>query len=395
MAFIAIFVPLIVVTISALVYAQVGRNQQYEYYLSEAQSAYQIAEQETDPNIKHDRFEEAMAFLDRAESYLITDELGIIRAQTQEQLDLIDNISRLDFEPAIAGTLANQIKIRRIAATSRDVYLLDIDSDSVFRARLTGTQFEMDSSFRCSAGPYGSIIVKGLVDIAILPENPDNFRVVAIDSGGNLLYCKEDTAPTAIAMIPPDSNWGEIKGITIENERLYVLDEKLNMLWYYNPSENENNVTDYRYRGQPNFFFVEEVPSLKDSIDFAIDREELYLLYLNGQTTTCTFSGLDDTPTTCTSPAEYNDTRPGKQAGPTIEGAVFYQMQNTDPPEPSLYYLDPVNSAIYHFSLRLNLVEQYRPQPELEEETITAFAISPTRTIFIALDNEVYLTYLP
>ena len=60
-----------------------------------------------------------------------------------------------------------------------------------------------------------------------------------------------------------------------------------------------------------------------------------------------------------------------------------------------VFYLDPINSSIYHFSLRLNLVEQYRPQPELEDELVTAFDVSPTRAIFIALENKIYLAYLP
>ena len=395
MAFIAIFVPLIVVTISALVYAQVGRNTQYENYFGEAQTLYAMASQETDTNLKYTRFIETMEMLDRAESYLITDEVTDLRDQTQAQMDLIDNVTRLDFEQAIAGTLSNQITIRKIAATSREVYFLDTTSDSVFRAWLAGTQFEMDPDFKCSAGPYSSIIIKDLVDIAILPENPNEYDIVAIDAGGNLLYCKEDANPTALSLVPPDNNWGEIEGIVIENDRLYVLDEKLNMVWYYRPSLTEDNDINYLYEGQPNFFFVEEVPTLKGSIDFVLDQEELYLLFENGETTTCTFSGMNEAPTTCDAPTAYNDTRPGKTSGPKVEGAVFYQLQNTDPPEPSLYYLDPAHKSIYHFSLRLNLVEVYRPQPELEGDYISAFAVSPTNTIFIAMENKVYLAYLP
>jgi hypothetical protein len=379
MAFIAIIVPVLVVTVSALVYAQMGRNEQYDTYYSQALSVYQSAVSDTDVDRQRQGFQTAMDLLDKAETYLVTDELDETRKQVLASWDIVDSVTRLEFEPAIAGNLSSNIQVRRIEATSREVYLLDIASDSM-----------MDPEFRCGAGPYGSIIVKDLIDMALLPENDEGYLLVAMDAGGNLLYCREDQPPIAISLVPPDSNWGNPKAITVENERLYVLDEQLNMVWYYDPSDE-----NYQYRDAPFFFFTEEVPTLKDSIDFAIDREELYLLFLNGETTTCTFSALDEAPTTCVSPAIYKDNRQGREDGATVADAVFYQIQHSQPPEPSLFYLDPINSSIYHFSLRLNLVEQYRPQPELEEELVTAFDVSPTRAIFIALENEIYLAYLP
>jgi hypothetical protein len=131
-------------------------------------------------------------------------------------------------------------------------------------------------------------------------------------------------------------------------------------------------------------------------IDFAVDREQLFLLYNDPyQTSTCTFSTLEEAPTTCVEPENYTDPRPGRESGPTIEDAIFLQIQHTQPPEPSLYYLDPISRSIYHFSLRLNLVQQYRPQVGFEEGPISAFAISPSRFIFIAMYNKVFISALP
>lgn len=396
MAFIAVIVPLVIVTISALVYAQIGRNQQYEFYFSEAKSVYAQADQQSDPNIKYQQFGEVMGLLDTAEGYLVTDELSLMREQTLKQLDLIDNITRLDFVPAIAGTtLSNQIQIRHLAATSRELYILDAASDAVFRAWLAGSKYEMDPAFDCKAGPHGAVIVNNLIDIAVLPDNEKGFTVVALDAGGNLMYCGEEVEPEVITLKPPDTNWGLIKAIAVENERLYVLDETSNMIWFYKVILGDDNVNNYQFTGPANYFFTGEVPSLKDTIDFSINREDLFLLYSNGQTTTCNFSGLEGEPASCVTPTIYNDTRPGKQSGPNVEGAIFYQLQSTLPPEPSLYYFDPTTSGIYHFSLRMNLVEQYRPQPELESELATAFTVSPTSTLFIAYSNQIYLTYLP
>jgi hypothetical protein len=391
MAFIAVAVPLLVVTVAALIYAQIGRNQQYDLYFSQAETMAQAATAETDPAAQRQAWQETVALADTALGYLVTDEAESLRNLAADSIDALDQIKRLTLEPAINGALSSAIKIRNIQATSRDLYMLDITSDSVLRAWLAGSRYEMDGDFRCGAGQYGSIIVKDLIDISLLPDNPDKAVLVAMDHGGNLLYCFEDRAPVAITLTPPDSFWGRPVAITVENDRLYVLDEQLNMVWYYLPPDDGS----YQYREAPLFFFTEEVPDMKDAIDFAIDQELLYLLYLNGTTTTCTFTGLDEAPTSCTAPATYNDTRPGRTPGPNISDAVFYQIQHTQPPEPSLYYLDPVNRSIYHFSLKLNLVQQYRPEEGLEEGFITAFAISPTKTIFLAMENKIYLTHLP
>jgi hypothetical protein len=390
MAFIAVAVPLLVVTVAALVYAQIGRNQQYELYFSQAQAMAQVAAAETEVGAQRQAWGTTIELADIALDYLVTEDAQDLRQMAIGSLDAIDQVTRLQLEQAVSGTLASSIKIRDMAATSRDLYMLDINSDSVLRAWLAGSRYEMDPDFLCGAGQYGSIIVQDLIDLAMLPDNPDDAILVAMDRGGNLLYCYEDKPPVAITLTPPDSFWGKPISITVENERLYVLDEQLNMVWFYEPTDES-----YQYREAPFFFFTEEVPNMQDTIDFAVDQETLYLLYLNGQTTTCTYTGLDEAPTTCSNPTEYNDTRPGRSPSATIDDAVFYQIQHTLPPEPSLYYLDPINRSVYHFSLKLNLVQQYKPQEDLEEGYITAFAVSPTKTIFLAMENKVYLAHLP
>ena len=330
MAFIAVAVPLLVVTVAALVYAQVGRNQQYENLFSQAQMLASAAAAEPDIEVKRQNWQEAIGLIDQATEFLITDEAENLRKQAVSSLDAIDNVTRLNFEQAISGSLAPSIKIRNMAATSRDLYMLDIDSDSVLRAWLAGTRYEMDPEFRCGAGQYGAIIVQELVDIALLPDNPDDALLVAMDRGGNLLYCYEDKPPVAITLTPPDSYWGNPIAITVENGQLYVLDEQLNMIWFFEPGDE-----NYQFRDAPKFFFTEEVPDMTDTIDFAIDQELLYLLYLSGETTTCTYTGLAEAPTSCTAPTLYSDPRPGRESGATIGGAIFYQLQHTQPPEPS------------------------------------------------------------
>jgi hypothetical protein len=390
MAFIAVAVPLLVVTVAALVYSQIGRSRQYEAYFTEAQTMAQAAAAETDANAQRQAWQAASTLVNTALDYLVTDEAEEMRQQVITALDALDEVTRLPLDQAISGSLSNSIKVRNMVASSRDLYMVDITSDSILHATLLGSRYEMDSEFLCGAGQYGSIIVQDLIDLSLLPDNPDKAVLVAMDRGGNLLYCYKDRPPVAITLTPPDSFWGKPIAITVENERLYVLDEQLNMVWFYEPTDDS-----LQYRESPFFFFTEEVPNMQDTIDFAVDQEQLYLLYLNGETTTCTYTGLEEAPTTCTTPTDYNDQRPGRVPAPNIDGAVFYQIQHTLPPEPSLYYLDPINRSIYHFSLKLNLVQQYRPEEGLEEGYITAFAVSPTKTLFIAMENKIYLAHLP
>jgi len=390
MAITAVAVPLVVVAVAALVYSRIGRVQQFEYYYTQAEVMSQAALAETDFGKRHTDWENTLALLDIAEEYQTSPESDALREVALNALDALDEVVRLEFEPAIAGTISNAVKIREMVATDRDLYMLDIESGQVMRANLTGMHYEIDRDFRCGPGLHSSIIVDEIVDIAPLPRsNQEEATIVALDKNGNLLYCIPDKPPQAISLVPPDSLWGDPIAITVENERLYVLDPLTNAVWYYEGGE------ELKFREAPYFFFTEEVPTLQGAIDLAVDKDVLYLLYNDGHTTTCSYSTMEAAPTSCVDPASYTDSRQGRESGPQIANVLFYQIQHTQPPEPSLYYLDPANRAIYHFSLRLNLVQLYQPTVDFSEGWVTAFAISPTRTVFIAQDYKVYISHLP
>jgi len=101
-----------------------------------------------------------------------------------------------------------------------------------------------------------------------------------------------------------------------------------------------------------------------------------------------------ETPTRCTDPAFFVDNRNGLTVEQMPE-TKFIQLVRTPPPEPSIFMLDERSSSIFHFSLRLNLIQQYRSINELPDQAASALAISPSRTIFLAVGNEVYSAQLP
>jgi len=389
MVFTAVAVPLVVVSLAAVVYLRLGRTQQYEHYLGQAVAAVETAQSAKDWDDQRAAWVEAVSNLDIAERYSVTDDTQTLREKSQSALDQIDGIIRMEFRPAIAGSLPASTKIRRMVATGRDIFMLDVSDGTVLRAWLTGTGYEVDPDFRCGPGKYGPIIVGKIVDIAPLPRtNQDSPPLVALDVNGTLLYCQPEQSPLAVQLSVPDSNWGEPTAITVESERLYVLDPLTNAVWMYIGEEDQ-------FRDVPRLFFITEVPNLNGAIDIAVNRDDLYILYSDGHIVTCNYSRLQEAPTHCSDPAEYVDNRPGKQSGRVLEDARFFQVFHTQPPEPSLYFLDPIARSIFQFSLRLNLVQQYRPQVDLPEGLATAFAVSPTRSVFLALENKIYIGFLP
>jgi hypothetical protein len=389
MAFIAVAVPVVVVTIAGVVYSGIGRQTQYDYNYDQAKVIADFALTLDNPAELHEAWSVALVYIDRAEQYKVTDESQVIRLQAVLILDELDAVTRLDFDRAILDTLNTSVDIQRMLATGSELYMLDGNDGSVLRATLTGSgQYTMDDDYRCGPGQYGGDIVVELVDIAALPRPTlEGATLVAIDSNGILLYCSGEGVPIASALVPPDNNWGNPAGIAVENGNLYVLDPMVNAVWIYFGE-------DLLFEEPPRFFFAEQVPSIQKSVDIAVDGDDLYLLQADGGMIKCTFSDLPEAPTTCEEPARYSASPSGEAESPLTGNFAFTQMVHTPAPEPSIYLLDAANQSVYHFSLRLNLAAQYRPAITLPAGEVDAFAVSPTRVLFIAIGNEVFVVIL-
>jgi hypothetical protein len=276
-----------------------------------------------------------------------------------------------------------------MVATNTDLYMLNSTDGSIIRAFLTGGGYQIDEDFHCEPGPYGSYIVSPLIDLALLPRgNELDANLVAMDANGNLIYCIVGERPLAVSLLPPDISWGEPNAIAVENDNLYVLDPLTNAVWIYFGDEQS-------YVGAPRFFFGAQVPSMQHMLDMSLDGETIYLLDLDGHLAVCEFSDDLEDPTTCTDPALYTDTRPGRSNADKISDANFLQIQLTDPPEPSVYLFDPVVPSVYQFSNRLNLVRQFRASSTLPAGLSSAFTISSNRAIFLAFENEIYIGFMP
>jgi hypothetical protein len=395
MAFIALAVPIVIVTIALVVYFEKGQTDQYRLYFAEAQLTFLETSSQKDPKALRNSVQRTILSLDKADSYRVTDESRALRLQAQNLLDQLDNVVRLAFQPAIIGGLPKTVQVTKLLASANDLYLLDGAQGRVLHATISGRGYEMDNTFNCGPGPSGLLIVGPIVDMVPLPLSfPIKASILALDQGGNLLYCLAGGAPFSVALTAPDNNWGQITAFALDSDILYILDPKDNAIQVYEP-QYKKDPKESPYSDRPRLFFTNESPPLSDAVGLTVVGQDLNLLHKDGHITTCTFSKAQIEPVRCQEPATFSDARPGQDPDPKIiVGTRFSQILYTAPPNPAIFFLDPGSSTIYQFSLRLNLNRLAKTQSlsaYLAPGTpATAFTISPNRAVFIAYGNRVF-----
>ena len=389
MAFVAFIVPILVVIIASYIYIERGGKAQFDVYYAQALETSRQAQVENDPQALRSIWRTTLDYLDKAEFYKKTDDSKALRAQAQNELDRLDFVERLDFQPALSTrALREDLVITQIALNGDDLYLLNGKEGIVLRATFTEDGYQLDEKFQCGPGPYEGYIVGALSDIVALPPgNNPQATLLGMDSNGNLLFCTPGDVPKAMPMTAPDTQWGKPTAFALDLGDLYVLDTQSNAVWIY----RDLDVTE-----SPRFFFSAQVPSLEDVIDLAVNNNDLYLLHTDGRMTTCTYSALAEAPTRCEDPAAYTDPRPGRESRALNEDAPFSQVLFVPPPDPSIYLLQPQSPAVYHLSVRLTFQRQFQPRTPLGDRPATAFAVSrENRLLFLALGNQIYYANLP
>ena len=395
MALFAIVVPVIIVAVAATVYIHYGRTAQYtqNYDMALAQAAQ--ARGQTNPTDVRRAWDSTIYYLDLADKNLKTTNSTTLRQEAQAALDNLDGIIRLDFRPAIVTALSNTVQVTHMAASGSDLYLLDGARGNVIHASLNGQSYEVDTSFKCDPGQYGTTTVGALVDLQVLlMNNTYNASVLAMDGKGNLLYCGQ-IDPVAVSLDPPQLGWRSVSAFSLDanGKNLYVLDPTGNAVWQYSGSSG-------LFTDLPVMFFGNQVPqNMNSAIDLAANDADLYMLFQDGHVTACPLTHYDVVPMRCSDPVTYVDTRPERQPGPKINDAIFTQMTFASAPDPSLYMLEPLTRAIYRFSPRndsLELRGQFRAgvlqSNALFNGPATAMTISSNRDLFFSIGNQVYFS---
>lgn len=397
MAFIALALPLALAVMAGMAYLRLGKDVQYETTLAQAQRMAARGLEQQDVTARRADLDTALGLLRKAESYHnLNAETLELRSRLQHGMDELDLVERVDYLPAIHGSLPAGVRVASIALVEDDLYLLDSAHGKVIRAMRTSQGFEIDPSFDCGPGPAGVSSIGPLVDMTAWPgefEPPAN--LVAFDANGGLLYCQEGKPSIADRLsLPAEASWGQVTGSAFNLADSFMLDPLLTNLWIYRGSEFDNTPI--------NFFTDNSVdpprktaPPMDDVIDLAANRDDVYMLHQDGQITLCTYSGFEQIQTNCTSP-HFIDFRPGRENLPLTPPAPFIQILNTRPPDPSLFLLEAGTQSIYHFSLRnLAFQRQYLPRETLPGNA-TAFLVDNLgRYLYLAVGNQIYHAILP
>ncbi len=393
---IAIGVPLIVVAIAVGIYLARGRTLQYNYYLGQAVTASQQALTAEDPRDSREGWAQVLAYLDQAESYRSTDELIALRAQAQDALDALDGAVRLEYHPAIVGSLYSEINITDIISFGADLYLFDTAGGRVIHAERTSQGYEVDPDFVCAAGNFSGGSVDTLVDMTQLPiNNPYNAHILAADGLGNVVYCAPGEDPIVQSLPGLSGSEGQVSHIVFESGFLYVLNPTISTVQVFESANGQflETGTDF-FEGSE----TGEKPDMTQIVDLDVNSQELYLLRSDGMLVDCVSSGLSSDPVICENPVTYMDGRAGQEDQTlAMPDADYRSILYMDPPDPSIYILEGTNADIYQFSLRFKLYKRLRPDLgayEVDSPTATAFTIGIDRIAFLAFGHQVFYAYV-
>jgi hypothetical protein len=387
---IAILIPVIVVVMAFVMYTKYGRNPQYEAYVQQAKEMSAQATKLTNPIEQRESWKNVLLYVDKAEEiYHSTSDTILLRQEAETNLDALLGITRLQYNSAFVTSLG--IDISRMAASESDLFLLNAANGEALRAKPAGNGygFEIDTTFSCKPGVYGSYTVGPLVDILAMPAlNSINATVLGVDAAGNLLYCAPNQVAQAIPLPPPDTNWGRVTAFVMDGGNLYVLDSSSRAVWVYTGR-------DGTFIDRPYFFFGGQTPEKQDVIDLVVTGDELYMLHADGHLSNCSFSRVESVPTRCQDPAVLTNPFPGYQDIDLFGTSHFTQMLFAPPPDQSILLLDADTQGVLRFAPRtLELQKQLRPSTGIGNPvppgTVGAITVGPNHVLYIAVKGQVY-----
>lgn len=397
---IAIIVPLIVVAIGATVYLRRGKAQQYQYYYEQATIYAEAASVTVDPMAARVTWEQALDFIQQAQSYRTTDDSALLLNRVQTALDQLDGAVRLDYRPALVESLTSQIEITRIVPYGSDLYLLDEAGGRIIHANRVTDGYEVNPDFVCAAGSFIGGSIGPLVDMVPMPiNNAYQAHVLAVDQLGQAVYCGNDIDPLVFSLPVSTAAIGTIESegavITYDSGYLYLLNPTAGTLLVYQGLSGQ-------FTDAPDDFFegidYAERPELSQVVDLTANGSDLYLLRKDGSLVRCTSSGLPSDPVRCEDPVIYMDGRAGMEDQTlTMPESTYSSVLYVGPTEPSINILDAPHADIYRFSLSFRLHQRMRPSLgdyELEDPTATAFTIGIDRVAFLAFGHQLFFAYV-
>lgn len=391
LSIIAILVPVVMVVFGSVFYIKRGRNQLYDEHLSKAQTLLSIAQTQIDSPEYYQTISEAMDQITAARSYQQTDEVEEIYSSLRLELDTLDSVTRVAYQPLFSRGLGADVTISKIVVTAwNDLYLLNADYGTVIWAQSNPDGYKIIDDFSC--GPIdGHITVGPLVDIVALPTSQeDQATILGIDENHTMIFCYADLTETPV--IFEDTSYtlgrGPAKAITMSSSspyNLYILDPEKRAIWIEYQSQNYHEGSEY--------FGAIDSPEMADAVELVTNGSELFILHSDGYVTKCVTERADADPL-CTTPFDFSDPRPGNESGPFFAGANFDSFTIKGSPGMAVYFLDSAEQALYRFSTQLEFQEQFRPVDGIIDQPATAFTVTMSDRVFMAVDNQIYTAQL-
>jgi hypothetical protein len=379
------------VVFGSVFYINRGRNHLYQTHYTEAQALLVLAETQIDPADYYANIVSAFNEIQSARSYQQTDEVEELYQSIRLELDLLDRVTRLDYKPLFSRGLGVDVTISKIVVTPwNDLYMLNEDQGTVIWAQSNPDGYQIIDEFSC--GPIeGHITVGPLVDIVPLPTSQeDQATILGIDQNHTMIFCYADMSETPVIFedISYTLGRGPVIAISMASSapyNLYILDSEKRAIWIEYQSQNYHEGSEY--------FGAVDSPEMADALELVTNGSELYILHMDGYITKCVTERPDSNPV-CTTPFEYSDPREGHESGPFITGANFNSFTIKGSPGMAVYMLDFEEQALYRFSTQLELQEQFRPLEGIIDKPGTAFTITMSDRVFLAVDDQVYTAQL-
>jgi hypothetical protein len=390
---IAILVPIVMVSIAAGIYIGCGRRLQYETYYTLAEAQALSAAAAGSPEQIRSEWLGVIDYLDQAEEYKQTDDILALRVQAQNALDQLDGAIRLRYLNALNTPLSQDTKIIRIITYGYDLYLLDSTRGEVIHGISVGSSYDIDQEFLCKPGNYSGGQVEAIVDMVSLPpNNPYQAHLMGLDAKGNVVYCAPYQSPIVQQLPLLEGKGSGVVRAAYEGNTLYVLNREMATVLVYRPINGQ-------FLDSPGDYFgnlgLGEKPDVSNVSDIEVNGQKLYLLNNSGSVIECTSSGGA---VRCQDTLVFTDARPGREDQPLLMPESSYvAIVFNDSPMSTISILDANNADIYQFSQIFRLSRRLRPDMRDEaalSETATAFTIGINRTVFLAFGNQVFHAYL-
>jgi len=391
LSMIAILVPVVMVVFGSVFYIKRGRNQLYDDHLSQAKTLLTLASTQIDTPEYYQTISEAMDQITAARSYQQTDDVEELFATLRLELDSLDRVTRLNYQPLFSRGLGADVTISKIVVTAwNDLYMLNADYGTVIWAQSNPDGYKIIDEFSC--GPIdGHITVGPLVDIVALPTSQeDQATILGVDKNHTMIFCYADLTETPV--IFEDTSYtlgrGPAEAIAMSSStpyNLYILDPEKRAIWIEYQSQNYHEGSEY--------FGAIDSPEMADAVELVTNGSELFILHNDGYVTKCVTERADADPL-CTTPFDYSDTRPGSESGAFFAGADFDSFTIKGSPGMAVYMLDSEEQALYRFSTQLEFQEQFRPIDGIIDQPATAFTVTMSDRVFMAVDNQIYTAQL-